>query len=361
MIPYLLIFSLSIYFTFLANKTPRSSGLFYIYSICAILLPSLLAGFRDLSIGTDTVNYLYYFENSISYSNFESFLTSNPNVEPGFLLLNYLVSRFSQEYVFFLFTVHLIIVLLIYISAFKIRNYITPSWVMFIFLFMMYNESLNAMRQYIAISLSLYAFAIYMNNKKTWLYILFIIIATMFHRTAFICLAMILIFYWTNKFTVRHNFKQLLFYTTIFLLLIIFGQSFYLPLITDSFGGKYEGYLSTNVDGGLSLSSFLVYLTTAFYICYKAWRMSDKIMDVFFISSLFAVFLLLLSSISVQLYRLSLYFFIILILAISYIFRRNSSFKSVIRLFFIIMFIFFWFYSYSYRGSHSTIPYVSIF
>lgn len=361
MIPYLVVFSLSIYFTFLANKNSSSKGLLYIYSIFAILLPSLLAGFRDCSIGTDTVNYLNYFENSIYYSNYESFLMSYLRVEPGFLILSYLISRFSQESVFFLFIVHFIIVLFIYISAFKIRNFINPSWIMFFFMFMMYNESLNAMRQYIALSLSLYAFVIYVNKKKMWLYILFIVIAIMFHRSAFICFAMIPIFYWTKKFTIRHNLKQLLFYISIFLLLIIFGQSFYLPLITDSFEGKYEGYLSTNAVGGISLSSFLVYLTSFFYIFYKTWRLGDKIMDIFIISSLLSVFILLFSSYSVQLYRLSLYFFIIDILAISYIFKRTPSKKYGTKLFFINLFIFFWFYSYCYRGSHATIPYVSIY
>ena len=361
MIPYLIVFSFSIYFTLLANKKLCSKGLLYIYSIIAILLPSLLAGFRDYAIGTDTIHYLNYFNNSLYYSSYDSFLMSYPNVEPAFLLLNYIISRFSHEPIVYLFIIHFIIISLIYISAFKIRNNIEPTWFMFMFLFMMYNESLNAMRQYLALALSLFAFVMYFNNKKIIKYILLIIIATMFHRSAVICFIMIPIFYWTKYFTVRDNYKQLYFYVSIFLLLIIFGKSFLLPLLTDSFEGKYEGYLSTNVVGGVSLSSLLVYLITFYYIYHNTRKLGARIMDVFLIISLFAVFIMLFSIYSVQLYRLSLYFFIIVILAISYIFQKISDIKYEIKIFFMILFMFFWFYSYCYRGSHATIPYVFIY
>ena len=55
---YLITFSFSTFFTFIAEHTRRNKGLFLLYSLIAILFPSLLAGFRDRGIGTDTIGYV---------------------------------------------------------------------------------------------------------------------------------------------------------------------------------------------------------------------------------------------------------------------------------------------------------------
>ena len=63
MFPYILTYAASCFFLYIGVKCKRSSKtLNYIFVGIALLLPALLAGMRDSSVGTDTVAYIRYFE-----------------------------------------------------------------------------------------------------------------------------------------------------------------------------------------------------------------------------------------------------------------------------------------------------------
>ena len=58
MIIYLFVFSISIYFTWLAERSTKNKPIFFLLSSIAILTLSVLAGCRDSGIGTDTEVYV---------------------------------------------------------------------------------------------------------------------------------------------------------------------------------------------------------------------------------------------------------------------------------------------------------------
>ena len=60
MLPYLFVFAISIFSTYLAQLCYNRNNkfLFVLFSAVAILTPALLAGFRDSGIGTDTEIYV---------------------------------------------------------------------------------------------------------------------------------------------------------------------------------------------------------------------------------------------------------------------------------------------------------------
>ena len=59
---YLISFIISYLFTDRATIYKKNKGLFFICSLIAIAVPAFIAGVRDITIGTDTINYIYNFE-----------------------------------------------------------------------------------------------------------------------------------------------------------------------------------------------------------------------------------------------------------------------------------------------------------
>lgn len=57
MIPYIITFILSLLFTYMASKVSSRVGRILL-SILAISGPVILASFRDIGIGTDSLNYM---------------------------------------------------------------------------------------------------------------------------------------------------------------------------------------------------------------------------------------------------------------------------------------------------------------
>lgn len=359
MLIYLLVFILSIFFINLADKS--SNTLFrYFFCFLAIFLPAILAGLRSHSIGTDTENYLLIFESSKSYNNIGAFIKDLDNVEDGYLALNYFIQKIGATETQFLFIVHTIIHTCIVIAIFRLRKYINVGWALFIYLFMMYNESLNITRQYIAIAISLLAVSYYLTKdyKKAMLAIC-VAIAT--HTSAFVCL----IFPILHIITKRYSFKRnaiLLSITILFVISICVIIAFtILPSISDaSVLEKVDNYLDAK-GARASYSLLFTYLFLSFILILKECRFGNRIMDTFIIISLIAVGMCCLGYISQYLYRFCLYPAIVFTISIAHMLKQMSD-NGILTKFSIISIVsFYWFYSYVYQGSHDTVPYISSF
>lgn len=188
MIIYLITFSISIVFTFVAQKNfekNKKSATGIITSFLAIMIPSLLACFRDESIGTDVLVYMkkifYWAVNSDTFFNFNKMSA----IEFLYKVLNYIVACFSNNLHVFMFVVEFLMIFFVYISIYYYRKKI-PMWLSFlVFLLMYFNRSLNIIRQSIAIPITFFAFR-YVKEKKIVKYVVTIIIATLFHSSAFV-------------------------------------------------------------------------------------------------------------------------------------------------------------------------------
>ncbi|PZU86787.1 MAG: hypothetical protein DI529_08205, partial [Chryseobacterium sp.] len=105
MLPYLIVFFLSILFTHLAQESDKNNRklFFFVFSAFAVLLPSLLAGLRDSGIGTDTETYVDTVWRTInrinSYEEFQKLYKQEKfdDIEYGYLLLNFIGSRFGSS------------------------------------------------------------------------------------------------------------------------------------------------------------------------------------------------------------------------------------------------------------------------
>ena len=99
--PYLIVFSLSVFLFWLSQKTKGS--LCFILVACALLIPSLLAGFRDNSVGTDVMVYGYYSFRGALESGLQEYLISSASYHPlGFNLFSWVMARLGGTLWFYL-------------------------------------------------------------------------------------------------------------------------------------------------------------------------------------------------------------------------------------------------------------------
>lgn len=88
---YLISFIITYFFTDKATVYKKNKGIFGICSFIAIAVPAFIAGVRDVTIGTDTINYIYIFEQACSTNNLKHFLFDGlVSVELGFSLYTYI-------------------------------------------------------------------------------------------------------------------------------------------------------------------------------------------------------------------------------------------------------------------------------
>ena len=221
--------------------------------IFAVITLSLLSGMRNYMIGTDTATYDNFFITAVNSNNFSRYfynLTSTDSLEQIFVLLIYIVSRISNNYHFFQFICALIINanigLALYLSRNKLKS-MSLGWITYCFL--LYVNTLNIVRQSIALSFMALAISLLL-SKKFYQACVVIIIACLFHKTAIIGLVIILVAYLFNHIV---NSKRLFLVIGLSLFITILIP-FLMPLLGNInvfVGSKYSNYLVST--GGISL------------------------------------------------------------------------------------------------------------
>lgn len=165
---YIVIFFFSTLFMYL-GEVYKVRRFFYALSI---ILPALLAGLRDLTIGADTGGYpIEIFDiacssHSLSDCIYEvGFFVFCHDV--GYISLAYLISAFTKDSFFFFFITNLIVNWGVFFFLYKAKSRFQFSlwlaWLSYLFIF--YNRTLNLSRQSIAIAIVLIAIT-YLWDKK---------------------------------------------------------------------------------------------------------------------------------------------------------------------------------------------------
>jgi len=165
-----------------------------------LLLPCIIAGLRNYSVGTDIKVYLLplyneahnfnqyfmYIKSTIitGYNNSVVYVSS---YDYGFTFLVYLIARTVNNFQFLLLTIEATIIFPMYFGSKKIFHD-NKSIAMFIlvYLFFFYAIGLNAMRQMMSLSIFFYGFCCYFSksNKYKISLIVSIILSIAFHKTA---------------------------------------------------------------------------------------------------------------------------------------------------------------------------------
>jgi hypothetical protein len=363
---YIITFSLSVLFFFIAEKFLSRKGMVlgFIFSLIAILVPSIVAACRDLEIGRDTSNYvLAAFKTAQLSESLEIFL-SHSSLEPLYNCLTYTISLFTTNIAWLLFSIQFIIVLLVYLSVYKLRQY-APIWFfMFIYLFVFYNPSLNITRQTLAMAFCLYSFSFLIEHKLLKSFIVFLP-AIGFHSTAFIYLSVYLIFYFVKKVK---NTREIRLYQ-IFGIIISISIISYLSNIIDIListgilSDKFYTYASDDRWGSSFPIKSFVYSVFIFFILN---RVSSKkqikdylLFRMLFLISIIFCFAGLVSTIAE---RGGWYFLFLSILIIPIVLYDHKKIrKPYIRIFpfILLFFLFYWYMAIVVMNLSDTYPYTS--
>lgn len=365
MAQYLSTFIISCFFTYLAvmQKRKKQKGSFIFFAIIAIFSGAFLAGVRSSSVGTDVMTYgNYVFEaahrSSSPIALFKAY--NGIGIEPLYLLLNFVISRFTADTHWFYFIFQFILISFIFAGSIQ-RDQDQPhndAWFsMWVFYTLFYGFSLNGMRQSMAIAIIYYATKyIYIKDFKK--YLIFILLATGFHYTAII----FILFYFLNKYLESSQknavFKDIF---MIFILLIVsFGYQ-YVIQFASRFIPKYLRYLGGE-NYSFSLNPFLIRVPflLVFILFYTRYVKRDDHIDYWIIMMMGDLLLSQLRTIMPALYRISYYFGISkleIYPRIQDVFTKKS--KIIVNTLIVILLGVIWYYQIVVQGNEGVYPYTS--
>lgn len=371
MLYYIVVFIISLWATSQANKSYRNRKTFVFFSFFAVAPPILLAGLRAPSVGSDTEQYIEeIFNLACLADSFDAFRERREGVEFIYMLLNYVVSRFTNNPIYIQTLAHIFVVLPVYKAAMLWRKDISPVYVMLFFYCISYQESLSTVRQAIAMSITLLAFT-YFVRREYKKYIVWSVIALGFHVTAFIPLLFPVLYFITTKYPFRKYMSRYVVIVVISIYLILNLETILVLLLSSGIiPVRYAIYSSTfteyDMDQGLGITNIVVKILTLLYFTYIVLRAKDNnILTFFFFVAILDLLLSLAGTVISPLQRLAYYPRIITCVSIPYVFTKYPIYSVVnnrrtrvpMGLFFSMLLIFFWYYVYMHGDMDSTFAY----
>lgn len=208
--------------------------------------------FREKSVGLDLDNYHYMF-NKYSLESIRTLLTSDG--ELLYKILNWLIGKFTNEFQWVLAITALMAIIPIFClynedkknGYMKIALFINTS--VFVVLF-------SALRQSIAVAIGVCAYY-FVRKHKFIPFLIVIVIANMFHHSAFILIAMYPIYH------MRLNSKHLWMVIPVFVIVLFFREGIF-NLISELLANFYDKYERTITNTG-ALATFLLYVIFLVY------------------------------------------------------------------------------------------------
>lgn len=349
----------------------------FLVRLVAIIPPAVVAGLRDLVIGTDIGNYgAFNFEAATRFSSlfdYLKYIKINNKVEVGYSLINYIVSRFTDSMGIFLFILNMLTLLFLVMALGQFKGSMASWFGLFVYYFTMWGTSLNVMRQSLAVTIVLWGMARYINNEKLIQFILIILLAMTIHQTAILGLFLVLIYkIFSQNFGIHHIVTLVLASGIILFFLnphngLIISIMRNIPVL-----GKYYtifvqyGLKYITAGSGMSLKAISIQvlptvLTLFLLISEKRVTTKSRIpLKTFFIMSLFLTIVFELVNInSGVLSRLGMYFSIIQVIAVPISLRNVLGVKKYIFAFLISMGLVVAFVITIRSGSGNLYPYTS--
>lgn len=359
MIVYILTFALSLLGVQMADLWYDDRRRFIAGSLLAVLPPILIAGLRDSTVGSDTDLYVIPIFNGIASNgqNLIEFLDSYPGMEWGYLFVNYVIAQITDEPFVLLLCIHILIIIPMFVTAMKWRDYLPPVLFMFVFYMIFFQETLSIARQSIAISLSMYAITLLWEKKYVY-YGVYMIIAFLFHQTAVVALTFPMIYFFVDRFSIRQYYMIFigaalviaLFFLNLDNILIWMIENGYLDL-------KFLKYTSADdvFTPALGATNLVVKVVTIAYIIYIMVSFkSDTLLKFFLVTAILDMLFSLCALILQPLDRISLYYRIMTCISLPYLIYHypvistdeDTPYTRPVEVLMGLMLFVYWFYVY---------------
>lgn len=365
MIAYISTF-LTSYLLFKAADRFKEKIVKILLCVIALLLPSILAGLRDYSIGTDVLIYgNTWFERAVAYTDdFSTFIKWATGSGIGFMyaLLNYAVAKFTEDPHIFYFILNLLANLLAFSAAKSNKDLVDIPFAMLVYYCIFYNLTLNLLRQSLAMMLILWGFK-YIRNRKIFQYLIVVVIATLFHSTAVI--GVILYFMYVIGNGKFKTVSRILMVIGCLLVVCFYADILNIFLGRNYIADRYSFYLTDSGSGGGFVRIFLlclpVLISMLLFLRKEIVRNNEWNGLVVYV-----IFSLLLSCLAFRvssIVRIAYYFDIMMVIAIPMTvnnlkLKNVSNNKKYIKLMVGCYLIFYWCYVFGIRNSGQTVPYI---
>ncbi len=279
---YLFVILLTCFLTYLAERESINHKKFtaVVLAAAAVLVPSILAGVRDDTVGRDVLEYaVRTFEYAMKAKSFAHM--RELSIEPfGYVLTAYVTSRFFDNTGYFLFASQLLVVGPILLVAYKNRSE-HPMWLtMCSYMFLLYNNSFNVMKQSISAAFVLLCYC-YMKEKKFIKAAACFAVGMSFHFSAVIGLGFIMLSYFIKRKNATASKVML---AAMSLFIVVFLQDIsnflvshsllpekYTPNINAVFGSDDHVYLRIV---GFNKHVFLDWLFRVSFVAIPLWFMN---------------------------------------------------------------------------------------
>ncbi len=377
MLIYIVMALFSILFFYLDQNVKRRyiiirNKKFNCISICgfiAIIIPSVVAGLRDYSVGVDTSGYGKIVFRMALHNNFRDFYNSSnifvKNVEPIYRIIVYIITELTSNIFWQFFIIEFIIVYFVYKALYD-KKY--ACFGMFIFYCLFFCFSLNLMRQTITMAILLYGFR-YIKERKIIKYILVVAISSLITTSALIGIFVYPLFFicgtdTVNKYGKKNNFfskhrkmVDILILGVTFLVFVFTPKLIeILSIIKSSYGYQLDN-ISTDFNISYAALLMMLILEFPFFIYYRKANKKGAIFNFYTLVFIMATILWQTVSISQESYRVSLYLWFYIILAIPDLMKVINK-KALLAVYYSTAGMAYFFLMFVYYNINSTVPYV---
>lgn len=368
---YILMFLLSLFFMWLGFTFKKNKIIKFLLITIGLLIPCLMAGFRGLSVGTDTNGYvLNLYKNAKSIDHFSGIISFSKRLYYStdyiYLFITYIIGHNQLSFQLLLFIYEAFIILPIFISMYmNKKDDKDVLFGMFLFYMMFYNLSLNMIRQSIAISFTILAFFIVKNEKikyKNILSLFVLLIGYGFHDTALFSILIMCLYLLFNNNRIKENNKKIMFSVIIFLCLLC--VIFYKPVLSliSSLGiySKADMYLHRYSSFDFNfLGTLRNVILLVIVLSFKKFYIENKENYIFILLiTILNILIGLLGTFVTYADRISYYlYFTILFIYIPMLSPKTLKINPKL-LIFIVFTVIYWFVVIFMNNSNETLPYV---
>lgn len=309
---YIACYALSVLFAYLAYKEGKGRK-FVLFSVISILIPVLIAGLRDYSIGIDTMNYYEmerYWGMASEADSFGDYLAFYVPKGYGELFFAFVVGLVGQtgSFTLLLFVIHAWIMICVYIGAYRLREHVRPWLVLLLFYLAFFSHSLNVMRQYMALSL-VFAFLADLPQKKYLRFVLAVDIATLFHASGLLSFGLLLV-HWLlygdfgkirKEWNPTLRQRQIGTFAAVATMVVLFNPAVRLAIKAGLLHKKYLYYVKDIFAGyNLLVILFLAVELVALWVLYQNLR--EKNREFVFFATISVVYFILYQSTAFVMY-----------------------------------------------------------
>lgn len=354
MFPYVIIIGITALLTWLGEEIKQEKTR-KVISILAVVFPAIMAGIR-YRVGTD---YLHTYEPFfLEVINSETFFP-DARFEFGYVLINVLIGKIlNLNFHWVMFVCSLITIGFIKLAIIQYRGKINVTIAITVFMLLYYQMSLNLVRQLMAVAIVFYALT--QLNKSKVKYILLVLLACIFQKTAIIMVAIPII---APLYTER-KYRWLGISALILLVVVILNYKLiYSWLINVDFLRYYvKSYLRTEeAEFSIGILVRTVPYIIPFFFLNEKDKQNKDVLIMQYIFIIGSVLRLLAYVTSTYAERIAIYFTITQVFLVGYCVRNMIKARKVISIGLLGYTAFLWYYDFFIQNMNETNPYVTIF